>query len=139
MRATSRGRCETSLRERLSSSGHRKCERLGPVALITSLQLERPRGVAAKPRYTARYIAGSVPFLWEEAPGKPRSSARKPQRTNQTRENRGVARCLDLPPPLLLPGEACKSSTANEPSPTTVLDGPYDFVAVHCRYRDRRL
>ncbi|WZY75949.1 hypothetical protein YC2023_022333 [Brassica napus] len=72
-------------------------------------------------------IAGSVPFLWEEAPGKPRSSVRKPPRTNQTRENRGVARCLDLPPGLLLTGEACKSSTANEPSPTTVLDGPYDL------------
>ncbi|KAF2599356.1 hypothetical protein F2Q68_00008974 [Brassica cretica] len=49
-RATSRGRCETSLRERLSSSGHRKCGRLGPVALILSLQLELPRGVAAEPR-----------------------------------------------------------------------------------------
>ncbi|CAN7039251.1 unnamed protein product [Brassica rapa subsp. trilocularis] len=72
-------------------------------------------------------IAGSVPFLWEEAPGKPRSSVRKPPRTNQSRENRGVARCLDLPPGLLLTGEACKSSTANEPSPTTVLDGPYDL------------
>ncbi|KAL0875172.1 hypothetical protein Bca101_024877 [Brassica carinata] len=72
-------------------------------------------------------IAGSVPFLWEEAPGKPRSSVRKPSRRNQTGENRGAARCLDLPPRLLLPGEACKSSTANEPSPTTVLDGPYDL------------
>ncbi|KAJ0246284.1 Uncharacterized protein HA466_0178320 [Hirschfeldia incana] len=73
-------------------------------------------------------IAGSVPFLWEEAPGKPRSSVRKPpRRRNQTGENRGAARCLDLPPRLLLPGEACKSSTAYEPSPTTVLDGPYDL------------
>ncbi|KAF2567839.1 hypothetical protein F2Q68_00024657 [Brassica cretica] len=52
-RATSRGRCETSLPERLSSSGHRKCERLGPVALITSLQRqkrERPHVVAARRR-----------------------------------------------------------------------------------------
>ncbi|ESQ43207.1 hypothetical protein EUTSA_v10014570mg [Eutrema salsugineum] len=72
-------------------------------------------------------IAGSVPFLWEEAPGKPRSSIRKPARSNQTGEKRGAARCLDLPPRLLLPGESCKSSTANEPSPTTVLDGPCDL------------
>ncbi|VVB15767.1 unnamed protein product [Arabis nemorensis] len=70
-------------------------------------------------------IAGSVPFLWEEAPGKPRSSLRKPSRSNQIGDKRGVARCLELPPRL----EACKSSmtTANEPSPTTVLDGPYDL------------
>ncbi|CAH2070170.1 unnamed protein product [Thlaspi arvense] len=72
-------------------------------------------------------MAGSVPFIWEEAPGKPRSSVRKPPRSNQTGEKKGVARSLDLPPRLLLPGEACKSSTANEPSPTTVLDGPYDL------------
>ncbi|KAJ4911435.1 Uncharacterized protein Rs2_06056 [Raphanus sativus] len=72
-------------------------------------------------------IAGSVPFLWEEAPGKPRSSVRKLPRRNQTGENRGATRCLDLPPRLVLPGEACKSSTANEPSPTTVLDGPNDL------------
>ncbi|CAH8337016.1 unnamed protein product [Eruca vesicaria subsp. sativa] len=72
-------------------------------------------------------IAGSVPFLWEEAPGKPRSSVGKPPRLNRTGDKRGAPRCLDLPPRLLLPGEARKSSTANEPSPTTVLDGPYDL------------
>lgn len=70
-------------------------------------------------------IAGSVPFLWEEAPGKPRSSVRKPPRSNQIGDKRGVVRCLELPPRL----EASKSSTAkaNEPSPTIVLDGPYDL------------
>ncbi|KAL1206702.1 hypothetical protein V5N11_027261 [Cardamine amara subsp. amara] len=69
-------------------------------------------------------IAGSVPFQWEEAPGKPRrSSVKKPARSNQ----KGVVRCLELPPRLLLPGESCKPTTANEPSPTTVLDGPYDL------------
>ncbi|KAG7534013.1 hypothetical protein ISN45_Aa08g015940 [Arabidopsis thaliana x Arabidopsis arenosa] len=64
-------------------------------------------------------IAGSVPFLWEEAPGKPRR-VKKPARLNQ----KGVVRSLDLPPRLLLPGE---STAVNEPSPTTVLDGPYDL------------
>ncbi|KAF2574038.1 hypothetical protein F2Q70_00004700 [Brassica cretica] len=74
-------------------------------------------------------IGGSVPFLWEEAPGKPkaRSSVRKPPRSKHTGEKRGVVRSLDLPPRLLLPGESCKSFAANEPSPTTVLDGPYDL------------
>lgn len=64
-------------------------------------------------------IAGSVPFQWEEAPGKPRR-IKKPARSNQ----KGVVRCLELPPRLLFPGE---STTVNEPSPTTVLDGPYDL------------
>ncbi|CAA0409471.1 unnamed protein product [Arabidopsis thaliana] len=64
-------------------------------------------------------IAGSVPFLWEEAPGKPRR-VKKPARLNQ----KGVVRSLELPPRLVLPGE---STTVNEPSPTTVLDGPYDL------------
>lgn len=69
-------------------------------------------------------IAGSIPFQWEEAPGKPRrSSVKKPTRSNQ----KGVVRCLELPPRLLWPGESCKSITANEPSPTTVLDGPDDL------------
>ncbi|CAN8244494.1 unnamed protein product [Cochlearia groenlandica] len=68
-------------------------------------------------------IAGSIPFLWEEAPGKPLSSGKKPPRPNVAGENKAAARYLHLPPP---PGETCKS-TANEPSPTTVLDGPYDL------------
>ncbi|XP_057462520.1 uncharacterized protein At4g00950-like [Actinidia eriantha] len=54
----------------------------------------------------------SVPFQWEEVPGKPRDcSTAKPK----------AARCLDLPPRLLT--EAGKIT--NTPSPTTVLDGPY--------------
>ncbi|CAH8275119.1 unnamed protein product [Arabidopsis lyrata] len=65
-------------------------------------------------------IAGSVPFLWEEAPGKPRvSDENKPPASKQNAEGGGgVVRCLELPPRLFFPAE-------NEPSPTTVLDGPY--------------
>ncbi|XP_010433305.1 PREDICTED: uncharacterized protein At4g00950-like [Camelina sativa] len=65
-------------------------------------------------------IAGSVPFLWEEAPGKPRvSDENKPPASKQNPgEGGGVVRCLELPPRLFFPAE-------NEPSPTTVLHGPY--------------
>ncbi|KAF3591898.1 hypothetical protein DY000_02020024 [Brassica cretica] len=53
-RATSRGRCETSLRERFSSPGDPKRERPHVVALITSLpshrKREQPHVVAARRR-----------------------------------------------------------------------------------------
>lgn len=66
-------------------------------------------------------IAGSVPFLWEEAPGKPRvSDENKPPASKQNVEGGGVVRCLELPPRLFFAAE-------NEPSPTTVLDGPYEI------------
>ncbi|KAF8079577.1 hypothetical protein N665_1018s0033 [Sinapis alba] len=67
-------------------------------------------------------IAGSVPFLWEEAPGKPRvSDKNKPPALKQNAGGvgGGVVRCLELPPRLIL------HAAVNEPSPTTVLDGPY--------------
>ncbi|CAH2077741.1 unnamed protein product [Thlaspi arvense] len=65
-------------------------------------------------------IAGSIPFQWEEAPGKPRvSDEKKPPATKQNSGGGGVVRCLELPPRLIFP------ATANDPSPTTVLDGPY--------------
>nr|XP_016448238.1 PREDICTED: uncharacterized protein At4g00950-like [Nicotiana tabacum] len=53
----------------------------------------------------------SIPFQWEEAPGKPIRS---------TLDQSKVARCLDLPPRLLNEGKI-----TNTASPTTVLDGPY--------------
>ncbi|XP_013705399.2 uncharacterized protein At4g00950 [Brassica napus] len=60
-------------------------------------------------------IAGSVPFIWEEAPGKPRvSDENKPPASKQN-----AVRCLELPPRLI------SQAAVNEPSPTTVLDGPY--------------
>ncbi|XP_010555734.1 PREDICTED: uncharacterized protein At4g00950-like [Tarenaya hassleriana] len=64
-------------------------------------------------------IAGTVPFLWEEAPGKPRASGGDAVVSEWSgKKQNGVVRCLELPPRLSLPA-------ANEPSPTTVLDGPY--------------
>ncbi|CAH8348071.1 unnamed protein product [Eruca vesicaria subsp. sativa] len=63
-------------------------------------------------------IAGSVPFIWEEAPGKPRvSDENKPP---LSKEN--AVRCLELPPRLVLP------PVVNDRSPTTVLDGPYNVL-----------
>ncbi|KAI5649603.1 hypothetical protein M9H77_35608 [Catharanthus roseus] len=64
----------------------------------------------------------SIPFEWEEAPGKPRSdlimitAAASPAASKRT----SVARCLDLPPRLL-----------NSSSPTTVLDGPDHHGSPH--------
>ncbi|XP_027339459.1 uncharacterized protein At4g00950-like [Abrus precatorius] len=55
----------------------------------------------------------SVPFKWEEAPGKPRHCHTQSE----------PARTLELPPRLLL--LHAKVSNMDGPSPTTVLDGPY--------------
>ncbi|KAG8390421.1 hypothetical protein BUALT_Bualt01G0081600 [Buddleja alternifolia] len=64
----------------------------------------------------------SIPFQWEEAPGKPRSTAAPPPQpaTPPSSKNK-AARCLELPPRLL--HDDAKITIM--PSPTTVLDGPY--------------
>ncbi|KAI4307097.1 hypothetical protein L6164_030321 [Bauhinia variegata] len=59
----------------------------------------------------------SVPFQWEEAPGKPR-----PCHTESQPETKSAAvRTLELPPRLLF----LEAKVSSLPSPTTVLDGPY--------------
>ncbi|OMP00942.1 hypothetical protein CCACVL1_03238 [Corchorus capsularis] len=55
----------------------------------------------------------SIPFQWEEAPGKPRLPCPAGSDISST------PRCLELPPRLL-----AEAKVANMPSPTTVLDGP---------------
>ncbi|KAG9154667.1 hypothetical protein Leryth_026331 [Lithospermum erythrorhizon] len=69
------------------------------------LSPEHP-GMATPPLYTT---SASIPFTWEEEPGKPRppSSPLPPNTTSNI---------LELPPGL-----------ARTPSPTTVLDGPYNI------------
>ncbi|XVF12689.1 hypothetical protein REPUB_Repub08aG0140700 [Reevesia pubescens] len=57
----------------------------------------------------------SIPFQWEEAPGKPRPCSD----TTADQSKPKAARCLELPPRLLT-----EAKVANMPSPTTVLDGP---------------
>jgi len=59
-------------------------------------------------------MAVSVPFEWEEAPGRPRPCHRRSKPEGSSDD---VARTLELPPRLLL--------EAKVSSPTTVLDGPY--------------
>ncbi|XP_042051268.1 uncharacterized protein At4g00950-like [Salvia splendens] len=55
----------------------------------------------------------SIPFHWEEAPGRPRGGDATPPPSSK--------RCLELPPRLLQE----EGKMTMTPSPTTVLDGPY--------------
>ncbi|KAL3630708.1 hypothetical protein CASFOL_023692 [Castilleja foliolosa] len=67
------------------------------------------------------YPSASIPFRWEEVPGKPRSDTEAAAISSPTASKNKVARCLDLPPGLL--HEDAKITIM--PSPATVLDGPY--------------
>lgn len=71
-------------------------------------QPPEPPGTLTPPLRTS----ASVPFQWEEVPGKPRHC--------DTESKPKSARSLELPPRLL--SETAK--VVNLPSPTTVLDGP---------------
>ncbi|XP_059634398.1 uncharacterized protein At4g00950-like [Cornus florida] len=81
-----------------------------PLFLIPPMQSPEPSGMRTPPLQTY----ASVPFRWEEEPGKPR-----PCTTLMTLCNE--PKCLDLPPRLLI----TESKITKTPSPTTVLDGPY--------------
>ncbi|KAI3444395.1 hypothetical protein Pfo_001060 [Paulownia fortunei] len=75
---------------------------------------EHPSGMATPPLQTS----ASVPFKWEEEPGKPRPCTHiipLPE----------PAKCLELPPCRMLFMEPTNKITKT-PSPTTVLDGPYN-------------
>lgn len=68
----------------------------------------------------------SIPFHWEEAPGKPRASAQggvppSAAATPPLCPKSKAARCLELPPRML--HEEAKISIMG--SPTSVLEGPY--------------
>lgn len=69
---------------------------------------ERP-GMLPSPLYSS----ASVPFRWEEEPGKPKTCTTETPYSNPKDDL--PHKCLELPPRLSL----------MEPSPTTVLDGPY--------------
>ncbi|RVW14530.1 hypothetical protein CK203_077268 [Vitis vinifera] len=69
---------------------------------------EEPPGMLTPPLQAAV----SVPFEWEEAPGKPRAWNRG--------EKARSARCLDLPPRM-----SARVKISDVCSPTTVLEGPY--------------
>ncbi|TYI00111.1 hypothetical protein ES332_A11G111000v1 [Gossypium tomentosum] len=63
------------------------------------------------------HASASVPFRWEEEPGKPKPCTAL---TSFTTLNDSAPKCLELPPRLLLDAKIAKLS-----SPTTVLEGPY--------------
>ncbi|RRT43951.1 hypothetical protein B296_00052976 [Ensete ventricosum] len=77
-------------------------------------QRMKPLGTATPPPR----VLVSVPFMWEEVPGKPR----KQQTTGGHGMMPGVVRSLDLPPRMVAAMIELKSNKTL--SPTTVLDGP---------------
>ncbi|CAH1416459.1 unnamed protein product [Lactuca virosa] len=78
-------------------------------------RLPEPSGMLTPPLQTS----ASVPFRWEEQPGKPRPCTDLILHTTTT----AVNRCLELPPRLTMVESNIITKT---PSPTTVLDGPGD-------------
>ncbi|XP_022737067.1 uncharacterized protein At4g00950 [Durio zibethinus] len=75
---------------------------------------KEPSGMITPPIYTSV----SIPFQWEEAPGKPRPCPTSDtDTTSQSKPN--AVRCLELPPKLL-----AEAKVASLSSPTTVLEGP---------------
>ncbi|KAM7268852.1 hypothetical protein ACFE04_011018 [Oxalis oulophora] len=62
------------------------------------------------------HTSASIPFQWEEAPGKPKPSRHSNNNNTIPCQKPIAARSLELPPRL--------SNITNMPSPTTVLDGP---------------
>ncbi|XVE58352.1 hypothetical protein DITRI_Ditri04bG0163200 [Diplodiscus trichospermus] len=92
------------------------CEATPPKLSLYSFptKAKEPSGMITPPIHTSV----SVPFQWEEAPGKPRPCPGVSDATSQSKPN--SARCLELPPRLL----AAESKVANMPSPTTVFEGP---------------
>ncbi|XP_041009808.1 uncharacterized protein At4g00950 [Juglans microcarpa x Juglans regia] len=99
-----------------SSEPEESCEassipKLSFLSLSSKLAESSPAGMLTPP---PRTVTASIPFQWEEAPGKPKPCAAdsKPKIS---------ARTLELPPRLLI----SEIKSANMPSPTTVLDWPY--------------
>uniref|UniRef100_A0A5B6YK69 Uncharacterized protein n=1 Tax=Davidia involucrata TaxID=16924 RepID=A0A5B6YK69_DAVIN len=98
-----------------------------PIMLsILPMQSPEPSGMLTPPLQTS----ASVPFRWEEEPGKPRPCTILTLCNN---DNNGP-KCLELPPCRLLLGESKFTKT---PSPTTVLDGTI-FQSSSFRFRRER-
>ncbi|XP_057422493.1 uncharacterized protein At4g00950-like [Lotus japonicus] len=89
------------------------------LCLLVTRPYTAPEAPTPPPR-----TAASVPFQWEEAPGKPRPCH---TRSEPAGRGGGVSRALELPPRLsFMENNHNKVSV----SPTTVLDGPYIGRAV---------
>ncbi|PRQ58509.1 hypothetical protein RchiOBHm_Chr1g0360071 [Rosa chinensis] len=81
-----------------------------PLFSISHIQSNEPSGCLTPPFYSSV----SVPFRWEEEPGKPRPCTDLATIPNPVDLS---PKCLELPPRLLLETKLL--------SPTTVLEGPY--------------
>jgi hypothetical protein len=81
-----------------------------PLFSVPLMQSTEPSGMLTPPLHSS----ASVPFRWEEEPGKPR-----PCTALATVTDVFATKCLELPPRLLT------TSDTRLPSPTTVLEGPY--------------
>nr|GMD34153.1 uncharacterized protein At4g00950-like isoform X2 [Ipomoea batatas] len=96
-----------------------------PDAITSEMESPEHPGMLTPPLHTAV----SVPFRWEEQPGKPRPCTdliALPPSVPDHAMFSGRPKCLDPPPRLYLEYSSCRNSgTAKSPSPTTVLDGPY--------------
>ncbi|KAK2658655.1 hypothetical protein Ddye_005188 [Dipteronia dyeriana] len=75
------------------------------------------KGKEAPPPPPPVHTGASVPFQWEEAPGKPRPGC------TESKPSSTAARSLELPPRLVLTDQVKVNN--NGSSPTTVLEGPY--------------
>lgn len=74
-----------------------------------------PSGMQTPPLHNS----ASVPFGWEEEPGKPKPCTDLVSFSNNPR----TPKCLELPPRLLI--DANLTKVTKLPSPNTVLEGPY--------------
>ncbi|KAL1344266.1 hypothetical protein HN51_018125 [Arachis hypogaea] len=93
-----------------------------PHSRLSMLISSRPTTPPDSPPPPPHTAPVSVPFKWEEAPGKPRQPCHVD--TNEKDSNRS----LELPPRLLFleySNSNNKVSSMDVPSPTTVLAGPY--------------
>ncbi|KAK4418499.1 hypothetical protein Salat_2262700 [Sesamum alatum] len=92
---------------------------------MDSPQRPSDSGISTPPLQTP----ASVPFKWEEEPGKPRlfSTTPQPQVPSNTNTN---TKCLELPPACsrMLFIDNIDGPPTKTPSPTSVLDGPYKVV-----------
>lgn len=82
----------------------------------TTMHSPERSGMKTPPLFTS----ASVPFGWEEEPGKPRPCTALVTFSNPT------PKCLELPPRLLLDSN---NNISKLSSPTTVLEGPYPYVS----------
>ena len=90
-----------------------------PATTRLSLLISRPSTPPEAPPPPPPTV--SVPFKWEEAPGKPRQC-----HTQSEPKNNSATRTLELPPRLLfLEAKVSNNMNMDAPSPTTVLAGPY--------------